>query len=78
MATITIQLNVKNVNEVVKDRKGAIMTWLASKMKGEAYLKERVEELICEEVVTGLRAQMDRRFKEEGIAASLKISVTKD
>lgn len=77
MATITIKLDVKNVNEIVKDRKGTLMTWLAHKMKGEAYLKEKVEEVICEEVVTGLTTQLDHRFRQEGITASLKISVVK-
>lgn len=78
MATITIKLDVKNVNEVVESRKGRFATWVARKMKGEGFLKEKVEELICEEVVTGLRKQLDRRFKEEGILASFKVSVRMD
>lgn len=78
MATITIKLDVKNVKEVVESKKGRFATWMARKMKGDEFLKEKVEEVICEEVVTGLRKQLDLRFKEEGILASFKVKVSKD
>ena len=75
MARITLQLDVKNVSEIVQDRKGKIVSWVAHQIKGEAALKEEIEKMICDEIVTGLRSQLDARFKDEGILASLRVRV---
>jgi len=75
MATITITVDVLNAHEVVSIHKGRLVGWLASRFKSEAYLKGEIEKLIAEELVTGIRSQLNDRLQEEGVAANLKISV---
>ncbi len=75
MATITVSVDVLNSEEVVNLHKGKLVGWFASRFKGEAYLKEEIEKQITEQLVTGIRTQLGRRLKEEGIDFNLTIAV---
>jgi hypothetical protein len=75
MAKITIQLDVLNSKEIVRNRKGKLVGFVASIFMKEEDLKRKIEEKITEDIVRGLKETLHQRLKEEGVAASLKISV---
>jgi hypothetical protein len=75
MPKIVVSFDILNPNEIVNSKKGKLVGWLASRMKRGDSLKKLVEQRVCEEVVTGIKRNLDKSFKEEGIAARLKIVV---
>jgi hypothetical protein len=75
MPKIIVHFDVLNSEEIVNTRKGKLVGWLASRMKGGGSLKKLVEQRVCEEVVAGIRTNLDENFREEGIAARLRITV---
>jgi hypothetical protein len=75
MAKITIQIDVLNSKEIVKEKKGRLLGLFASIFMKEEDLKRKIEEKISEDIINGLKETLDKRFKEEGVAASLRISV---
>jgi len=75
MPQIVVKIDVLNTPEIIRSRKGKTLYWLAHQIKGPEGLKRMVEEHILKEVVSSLKKNLDRRFKEEGILAKLKISV---
>ena len=75
MALISIHIDVLNPNEIVENKKGKAVKWIASIFMSKAALKKKIEEKICQEVVKSLKENLDKSFKEEGVAATLSISI---
>lgn len=75
MARITVHIEVLNTAELIKNRKGKFFHWVATKFKTDQDLTKVIERKISQELVTSLRENLDLKFKQEGIAANLKISV---
>ena len=78
MPKIVVQFDVLNSEEIVNTRKGKLVAWLATRMKGGDSLKKLVEQRVCEEVISGIRTNLDESFRQEGIAARLRIHVEED
>lgn len=75
MATIKVQFEVLNPKEIVKEKKGRLIGLFASIFMKEEDLKKKIEAKITEDIINGLKDTLDKRFKEEGVAANLKISI---
>ncbi len=75
MARISVQIDVLNAQEVVENKKGKAIKWIASVFLSEAALKKKIEDKICQEIIKSLRENLDKSLKEEGVAANLTISV---
>jgi len=75
MAKIMVNIEVLNTSEIIQRRKGKIFHWLASRIKSPDELRMAIEKKISKEVINGIKVSLDQRFKEEGIAAKLKISI---
>ncbi len=75
MAIITVDIEVLNTQQLILNRKGRFFHWVATKFKSDQDLTRLIEKKIAEELVNGLRENLDLKFKQEGIAANLKISV---
>lgn len=74
MAQVLIEIDVLNSSEIIKEKKGRFLNWVASVFYSDEDLKKKVEEKICRELVKELRKNMDQGFQQEGISAKLKIS----
>ena len=75
MARITVDIEVLNAAELIRNRKGKFFHWVATKFRSKQDLTKVIEKRISEELVSALRENLDLKLKEEGIAANLKISV---
>ena len=75
MTRITVDIEVLNTTELIRNRKGKFFHWVASRFKTDKDLTKAVEKKISQELIAGLRENLDQRFKQEGITANLKISV---
>ena len=75
MAKITVNIEVLNTSEIIQNRKGKVFHWLARRIKSPDALRRAIEKRILKEVINGIKVNLDQRFKEEGIAARLKISM---
>ena len=75
MARITVDIKVLNTSELIRNRKGKFFHWMATKFKSDQDLTKVIEKRISDELVAGLREELDLKFRQEGIAANLKISV---
>lgn len=75
MARITVDIEVLNTAELIRNRKGKFFHWVATKFKSHQDLTKVIEKKISEELVSVLRENLNNRFKKEGIAANLRISV---
>lgn len=75
MAKIMVNIEVLNTSEIIQRRKGKIFHWLARRIKSPDELRRAIEKKISKEVIDGIKVSLDQRFKEEGIAARLKISM---
>lgn len=75
MAKIMVNIEVLNTSEIIQRRKGKFFHWLARRIKSPDELRRAIEKKISKEVINGIKVSLDQRFKEEGIAAKLKISI---
>ncbi|MGI9542684.1 MAG: hypothetical protein ACR2MX_05450 [Cyclobacteriaceae bacterium] len=74
MAEISIAIDVLNPEEVVKHQKGKFIGSLLTTSMSHATLKKKVEKEVCKRVIAELKEHLDEAFKNEGIAAHLKIT----
>lgn len=75
MASIKVQFDVLNPREIVKEKKGRLVGLFASIFMKEEDIKKKIEAKITEDIISGLKDSLDKRFKEEGVMANLKISI---
>ena len=75
MTKIMVNIEVLNTSEIIQSKKGKIFHWLAHRIKSPDALRQAVEKRISKEVINGIKISLDQKFKEEGIAARLKISM---
>ena len=70
MIKIDIEIEVKNHNQIIEKRKGALVKSLSSLMGNS---KEMVEEEIRKEVKKGLKANLKKEFEKQGVEAVIQI-----
>ena len=75
MPKIVVSFDVLNSNDIIHNKKGKLVGWLASRTKSRESLKILVEQQVTDEVVKGIKNNLNKAFKEEGIVARLNISV---
>ena len=75
MATIQIEIDVQNPDQIVKKHKGKMAGLLAVLFMSESKLKEKVEGVICEEMVKVLQENISKGFEDQGVKATLNIKV---
>ena len=75
MSKIMVNIEVLNTSEIIQTRKGKVFHWLAQRIKSPDALRSAIEKRISRDVINGIKVSLDQRFKEEGIAGRLKISM---
>ncbi|MEM7550427.1 MAG: hypothetical protein AAF363_12165 [Bacteroidota bacterium] len=75
MPKIVVSFDVLNSSDIINNKKGRLVGWLASRTKSRESLKTIVEQQVTDEVVRGIKSNLNRAFQEEGIVARLNIEV---
>jgi flagellar basal body-associated protein FliL len=73
MIKIEIEIDVWNSEELVKEKKGAIIGTIASWFAGKKFLKSKVEEKMANEIVRNLHTQLNAALDLEGVKGNLRI-----
>ena len=72
---IVIDLDVTNVEEVVKAHKGEWQNLLAGVLLSKSKKKKRVEKAVCEEIIKAFELELPKGLKEEMIEANISYSI---
>ena len=72
---IIIDLDVTNVEEVVKAHKGEWQNLLAGVLLSKRKKKKRVEKAVCEEIIKAFELELPKGLKEEMIEANISYSI---
>lgn len=75
---IIIDIDVTNIDEVVKAHKGEWQNLLAGVLLSKSKRKKRVEKAVCEEIVKAFETDLPKGLKEEMIEANIKYSIEPD
>ena len=70
MIKINIEIDVKNHDQIIKKRKGALMKSLSSLMGNS---KEMVEDEIRKEVKKALKVNLEKEFEKQEVEAIISI-----
>ncbi len=73
MKRIIIDIDIKNIIEIVKKRKGRISAFFAKYLIKEDTIREEVERRIVDEVHKNIEQTLKIRLHQEGIKAKLDI-----
>ena len=68
---ITIDIDVKNVEEVVQAHRGEWVKLLAGVLLSKDKKKQKVEKAVCEEIIKILETELPRGLKEELVDANI-------
>ena len=72
---IIIDIDVANVEEVVKAHKGEWQYLLAGVLLSKSKKKKRVEKAVCEEIIKAFEVELPKGLKEEMIEANISYSI---
>ncbi len=73
MKRIIIDIDIKNIIEIVKKRKGRISAFFAKYLIKEDTIREEVERRVVDEVQKNIEQTLKIRLHQEGIKAKLDI-----
>ncbi len=73
MKRIIIDIDIKNIIEIVKKRKGRVSAFLAKYLVKEETIREEVERRVVNEVHKNIEQTLKIRLHQEGIKAKLDI-----
>ncbi len=73
MKRIIIDIDIKNIIEIVKRRKGRVSAFLAKYLVKEDTIREEVERRVVDEVEKNIEQTLKIRLHQEGIKAKLDI-----
>ena len=72
---IIIDIDVTNVEEVVKAHKGEWQNLLAGVLLSKSKRKKRVEQGVCAEIIKAFEVELLKGLKEEMIEANISYSI---
>ena len=72
---IIIDIDVTNVEEVVKAHKGEWQNLLAGVLLSKSKKKKRVEKAVWEEIIKAFELELPKGLKEEMIEANISYSI---
>ncbi len=73
MKRIIIDIDIKNIIEIVKKRKGRLSAFFAKYILHEEIIRDEVERRVVDEVRNNLEKNLKIRLHQEGIKADLNI-----
>ncbi len=73
MKRIIIDIDIKNIIEIVKKRKGRISAFFVKYVLKEETVREEVERRVVDEVQKNLEQNLKIRLDQEGVKAELNI-----
>jgi hypothetical protein len=75
MAEINIQIDIKNVNQIVEKEKGLVTGLFAGLFMDASKLKKQVEKKVCEEIIKRLELKIQEQLSSRGINADVVFSI---
>ncbi len=73
MKRIIVDIDIKNVIDIVRKRKGRISAFFAKHVMNEATIREEVERRVVDEIQKGIEMNLKIRLHQEGIKARVDI-----
>ncbi len=73
MKRIIIDIDIQNIIEIVKKRKGRVSAFLAKFFLNEENIHDQVESKVVDEIQKNLEKNLRIRLHQEGIKARMKI-----
>lgn len=78
MKRIIIDIEIKNILDIIKKRKGRISAFFARYLIKEDTIREEVERRVVDEIQKSIEQTLTIRLQQEGIRAKVKIQQTDD
>ncbi len=83
-AKMTIQIRVKNYEQIMRNDKGSLLGTMARVPKINSFVKRKVDDTIEKEVKTNLKQalpekladELTKELRENGVQASVNVSVS--
>jgi hypothetical protein len=75
MHQLIIDIEIKNIFEIVKKRKGRISAFIAKYFVREEFVRKEVEQRILQEIKKGLESNLLIKLQQEGIRADVVVSI---
>jgi len=72
---IIIDIDVTNIEEVVKAHKGEWQNLLAGVLLSKNKKKKRVEKAVCQEIIKAFETELPKGLKEEMVEANITYSI---
>ena len=73
MKRITIDIDIQNIIEIVKKRKGRISAFFAKYLIKEETIRDEVERRVVDEIQKNIEMNLKIRLHQEGIRARVNI-----
>ncbi|MBP3192606.1 hypothetical protein [Natronogracilivirga saccharolytica] len=73
MKRIIIDIDIQNILEIIKKRKGRISAFLARYLVREENVREEVERRVVDEVERNIKKTLKIKLNQEGIKARLNV-----
>ena len=78
MKRIIIDIEIDNILEIIKKRKGRISAFFAKYLIKEATVRDEVERRIVDEIQKNIEQNLKIRLHQEGVRAKIKIHQAHD
>ncbi|MTI30605.1 hypothetical protein [Xanthovirga aplysinae] len=75
MVKISIDIDVQNPHDIVKQREGKWKGWLARTLMSRKKLKNVVEKEVARKVAKGLEDKLEDELEKEGVIAQIKVDL---
>jgi hypothetical protein len=76
MKRIIIDIDIQNIIEIVKKRKGRLSAFFAKYLVKEETIRDEVERRVVDEIQKGLETNLKIRLHQEGIKARVDVRQT--